>query len=86
MSTQNFCHQILNMSQSKHLRNDHVLHAFDATVFLSILGQNCHINCHNLQMTGPKCLKLDILAFEYINRKPVKNQECLLIGYDFASI
>ena len=37
-------------------------------------------------MTGPKCLKLDILAFEYINRKPVKNKEYLLIGYDFVSI
>ena len=28
----------------------------------SILGQNCHIDCHNLQMTGPACLKLGILA------------------------
>ena len=30
-------------------------------------------------MTGPECLKLGILALQYINKKPVKNKECLLV-------
>ena len=34
MSTHNFCHQTLNISQSKHKRDDHVLHAFTITVSL----------------------------------------------------
>ena len=37
-------------------------------------------------MTGSKCLTLRILAFQHINRKPIKNKEYLLIGYDFVSI
>ena len=40
-----------------------------------ILGQNCHINCHDLQTTGSKCLKLGIPALQCINRKPIKNEE-----------
>ena len=37
-------------------------------------------------MSGPKCVKLGTLALQYINRKPVKNKEYLLIGYDFVGI
>ena len=37
-------------------------------------------------MTGQKCLKLGILDLQYINRKPVKNKEYVLTGYDFVSI
>ena len=40
----------------------------------------------NLQMIGPKSLKLGIPALQYINRKPTKIMlEYLVAGYDFAS-
>ena len=47
----------------------------------SILGQNRHIYCHNLQMTRPKLLKLGTPALQYINKKPTKNQEYLMIWF-----
>ena len=37
-------------------------------------------------MTLSKCLKLGILALQYINRKPIKDKEYMLIGYDFVGI
>ena len=80
MINHNFWNQTLNISQSKH-------NAFTVTVFFkSILGQNCHINCHDLQMTGPKYLKLGILALQYINRKHVEDKEYVLITYDLVSV
>ena len=34
-------------------------------------------------MTGPKSLKLDVLALQFINKKPIENKEYLIICYDF---
>ena len=62
------------------MRDDHVLHAFTLTVFLINLSQKYRIYCQDLQMTGSKCLKLGILALQYINRMPIKNTEYLIIG------
>ena len=67
------------------MRDGHVLHAFTVTIFLINFRPKLP-HCHVLQTTGSNCLKLGILALQFINRKPIKNKEYLLIGYDFVSI
>ena len=83
VSTHNFCHQILNISQSKHMGDEHGLHKFTVTVFLIKFRPEWHIYWYTLQMTGPKSLKLDVLALQFINKKPIENKEYLIICYDF---
>ena len=67
------------------MRDGHVLHTFTLTAFLINFRPKFPL-CHDLQMTGSKYLKLCILALQYINRKPIKNKQYLLNGYDFVSI
>ena len=67
------------------MRDDHVLHAVTVTVFLINFQQNCHINCHDLQMTGSKYPKRGI-SYSPVHQQKAYQKEYLLIGYDFLSI
>ena len=58
------------------MKDDHVLLAFTITIFLTNFRPKLQL-CQDLQMTGSEYLKL---------RKPIKNKQYLLIGYDFVSI
>ena len=67
------------------MRNDHVLYAFTVTIFLINFRPKLP-HCHVLQMTASNCLKLGILALQFINRKSIKNNEYMITGYHFVSI
>ena len=78
MSTHNFCHQTLNISQSKHKRDDHVLHAFTITV--SLISFRPDLPHLLSQFTN------DWTKESYWTNSLSKTKEYLIIDYDCLNI
>ena len=76
--------EYISITQSKHLRDDHVFHAFTVTVFLINFRPKLP-HCHDLQMTGSKYPKRGI-SYSPVHQQKAYQKEYLLIGYDFLSI